>query len=245
MSIDLNPRENLLAVGYRNGLVVLLDCTSLKSLSKISNHKNPDKEVLSLVKFSPSGELLAIAYCPPISKIYIYQTSNRKKIGECRGSPSRITCIDFSMAGDFLIANNTSYEILFYNAQNGNQVTRATQFQDEQWATMSCKFSWQCQGVWPHLYADGSNINVVERSHSKQLLASGDDFSKIKLFRYPACQPKQFFNQFKGHSSHITGVKWSYDDRYLVSIGGLEKSVIQWKVIESKQDITYEYEEEK
>lgn len=130
MSIDLNMRENMLAVGYRNGLVMLLDCTSLKSLSKISNHKNPDKEVLSLVKFSPSGEILAVAYCPPVSKVYLYQTSNRKKIGECRGSPSRITSIDFSMGGDFLLINNTSYEILFYNSTNGSQMTRATQFQD-------------------------------------------------------------------------------------------------------------------
>jgi microtubule-associated protein-like 1/2 len=106
---------------------------------------------------------------------------------------------------------------------------------------MSCKFSWMCQGIWPHLYADGSDINTVERSHSNQLLATGDDFSKIKLFRYPACIPKQFYNQYKGHSSHVTGVKWSFDDKYLITIGGLEKSVIQWKV-DAAQDVVYEYD---
>lgn len=95
---------------------------------------------------------------------------------------------------------------------------------------MSCKFSWQAQGVWPHLYADGSNINAVERSHNGKLLASGDDYSKIKLFKYPACFQKQFFNVYKGHSSHITGIKWSYNDDYMISIGGLEKSIIQWKL---------------
>ena len=33
---------------------------------------------------------------------------------------------------------------------------------------------------------------------------------------------------YKGHSSHVTGVRWSFDDKFLLSIGGLEKSVIQW-----------------
>lgn len=53
------------------------------------------------------------------------------------------------------------------------------------------------------------------------MLATGDDFSKIKLFKYPACVPKQFYNVYKGHSSHITSVRWTYDDKFLISTGGL------------------------
>lgn len=84
----------------------------------------------------------------------------------------------------------------------------------------------------------------MERSHSAKLLATGDDFSKIKLFKYPACVNKQFFNVYKGHSSHITGIKWSYTDEYMISIGGLEKSVIQWR-LDANEEIVYDYEEEK
>ena len=140
--------------------------------------------------------------------------------------------------------NNTSYEILFFKT-NGTQVTSAKTFKQddwaqEKWATLSCKFSWQAQGIWPHLYADGTNINAVERSRSGKLLATGDDFSKIKLFKYPACVPKQLFNVSKGHSSHITGIRWSYNDEYMVSIGGLEKSIIQWRV-DAEENIAYDY----
>lgn len=121
--------------------------------------------------------------------------------------------------------NNTSYQILFFGT-NGTQITTAKSFKgdswdQDKWSTLSCKFSWQAQGIWPHLYADGSDINAVQRSHNRKLLATGDDFSKIKLFKYPACALKQTFNIYKGHSSHITGVRWSYKDDYLISIGGL------------------------
>lgn len=57
------------------------------------------------------------------------------------------------------------------------------------------------------------------------------------------CVRRQFFNEYKGHSSHITGVKWSFDDKYLVTIGGLEKSIIQWKAAAS-ENIVYDYQEE-
>lgn len=130
--------------------------------------------------------------------------------------------------------NTTSYEILFYST-SGTQITSAKTFKQDtwdqdKWSSLSCRFSWQTQGIWPHLYADGSDINAVERSHNKKLIATGDDFSKVKLFKYPACIQKQSFNVCKGHSSHITGIKWSHKDDYMISIGGLEKSIIQWKL---------------
>ena len=52
----------------------------------------------------------------------------------------------------------------------------------------------------------------MDRSNSKKYLVTGDDFSKVKLFRYPVYQTKQIYNQYKGHSSHVTGVKFSYKD---------------------------------
>ena len=85
---------------------------------------------------------------------------------------------------------------------------------------MTCRFSWQTQGIWPPC-SDGSDINALDRSNSKKYLVTGDDFSKVKLFKYPACNKNQIHNSYKGHSSHITGVKWSSDDKFIITIGGL------------------------
>jgi WD40 repeat protein len=80
------------------------------------------------VKFSPTGNVLAVGYCPPISQVYLYSVDDGKKIGQCKGSPSRILSIDFSRDGNSIMVNNTSYEILFYNTNSGAQITSATTF---------------------------------------------------------------------------------------------------------------------
>jgi WD40 repeat protein len=64
----------------------------------------------------------------------------------------------------------------------------------------------------------------------------------VKIFDNPACQDKQIYNSYKGHSSHITGVKWSFDDKYLISTGGLEKSIIQWTNT-NEEEINYDFDE--
>lgn len=47
-------------------------------------------------------------------------------------------------------------------------------------------------GIWPE-NADGTDVNTCARSHSSKLLVTGDDFGKVKLFSYPASQPKVSF----------------------------------------------------
>lgn len=69
------------------------------------------------------------------------------------------------------------------------QITSSQQTLDVKWATQNCSLSFQTIGVWPE-YADGTDINAVCRNAEASLLASGDDFGKVKLFLYPATQPK-------------------------------------------------------
>jgi microtubule-associated protein-like 6 len=60
------------------------------------------------------------------------------------------------------------------------------------------------------------------------LLATGDDFGQVKLFKYPCVKEKADFNDYYGHSSHVTKVKFSADDKLVFSTGGGDKTVMVW-----------------
>lgn len=34
----------------------------------------------------------------------------------------------------------------------------------------------------------------------------------------------------RGHASHVTNVRFSHDDKYLLSTGGNDRSIFQWKL---------------
>lgn len=50
-------------------------------MQPIVQFKNPDKEVINLVKFDREGKNLAICYTPPNAIIVIYDMFNFKKKG--------------------------------------------------------------------------------------------------------------------------------------------------------------------
>lgn len=57
-------------------------------------------------------------------------------------------------------------------------------------------------------------------------MVSGDDFSKIKVFRYPAHKEGAAFSRYSGHAAAITNLRFTHDDSRLLSVGGVEKSII-------------------
>ena len=59
-----------------------------------------------------------------------------------------------------------------------------------------------------------------------------DDFGKVKLFRYPCIVPNADNKPYGGHSSHVTNIGFSSDDAWVVSTGGEDRAVFQWKVVQ-------------
>jgi microtubule-associated protein-like 6 len=67
-----------------------------------------------------------------------------------------------------------------------------------------------------HATLDGKN----DPKTSYSLLASGDDFSKVRILRYPSIKKSSEAVEGHGHSSHVTNVKFSLDDKRIFSTGG-------------------------
>lgn len=91
------------------------------------------------------------------------------------------------------------------------------------------------QGCWQP-GQDGSDINHADRtngplSSGQEIVATANDDGQIKLFRYPQMiDGGAGFKPLVGHSSHVTKVRFTPQNKYLFSLGGNDTTVMQWKI---------------
>lgn len=105
------------------------------------------KEWIEDLKFSPDGQWLAVGGHD--DKVSIYSMPDCKKHKVFKAGSSYITHIDWSLDSQYIRTNDGSYELLYFDVQNGQRLSRgSTQFRDEPWASNSCVLSFGTQGVW-------------------------------------------------------------------------------------------------
>lgn len=75
---------------------------------------------------------------------------------------------------------------------------------------------------------DFTEINCLERSHTGTIIATGWDTGEVKFHNYPNQNPKAKSDSYYGHSSHLTKVKFSAKDDFLISTGGNDMTVFLW-----------------
>ena len=56
----------------------------------------------------------------------------------------------------------------------------------------------------------------------------------MRILRYPSIRKSSESVEGRGHSSHVTKVRWNHDDTKIFSTGGEDQCVIQWKVTKGK-----------
>lgn len=232
--LDISSDEALIAIGCEDGTIRILQGKSFET-NTIFKHRT---SAISDVKFSPNCESLAVGSHE--GYIDVYQLPSFKKKCSLKKHSSYITHLDWSEHSTNLQSNCGGYELLFWDLSGSGQHMPggATALRDEKWATWTCVLGWPVQGIWP-MAADGTDINAVHRSTDQHpggynLLAAGDDKGKLRVLRYPSLKKNSESVTGKGHSSHVTNVRWSFDDKALFSTGGEDNCVFQWKVVASK-----------
>ncbi|XP_021107471.1 echinoderm microtubule-associated protein-like 3 isoform X3 [Heterocephalus glaber] len=226
---DFHPSGAVVAVGLNTGRWLVLDTETREIVSDVTD----GNEQLSVVRYSPDGLYLAIGSHD--NTIYIYSVSSdgakSSRFGRCVGHSSFITHLDWSKDGNFIMSNSGDYEILYWHVAGGCKLLRNRyESRDREWATYTCVLGFHVYGVWPD-GSDGTDINSLCRSHNERVVAVADDFCKVHLFQYPCARAKAPSRVFAGHGSHVTSVRFTHDDAYLVSLGGKDASIFQWRVL--------------
>lgn len=226
-SAGFHPSGTVVAIGTQTGRWLVLD-TESKDLVTVHTDGN---EQLSVIRFAPDGSFLAIGSHDNYIYIYAVGENGRKysRVGKCSGHSSFITHMDWSVDSQYLMSNSGDYEILYWIPSVCKQVVSVETTRDIVWETCTCTLGFHVFGLWPE-GSDGTDINAVCRSNEKRLLVTGDDFGKVHLFAYPCSQFRAPSHVYGGHSSHVTNVNFLFDDSYLISTGGKDMSIMQWRV---------------
>lgn len=206
-SVEFTPDGEFVIVGTTAGKWMVFDSMSRELLSQYTD----GQEAIQTIKAAPNGQLIAIGSRDNV--IYIYQRTNIphkfNRIGKCSGHSSFVLHVDWSVDSDVLRSNSGDYEILFCefwlmfalstfpitlsllvgNPNLCRQIPNSSSLRDVEWASQTCTMSFETIGIWPE-GADGTDVNVANCSKDKTLIATGDDFGKVKLYTFPASQPK-------------------------------------------------------
>lgn len=217
-AIDYNYRNKHVAVGHNDGTLTIR--ASIQKLDDVLYTFNHSKEWIEVIKYSPDGNKLAVGSHD--NNIYIYDTTNNYKLlGKCAKHNSFIVSVDWSSDGQYIRSVCGAHELLFFNANDCTQDTNgASNLKDTNWATNSAKFGWLVEGVFPS-GTDGTHINHVDFSKDQNLIAAGDDYGLVNIFRNPA-RPGHKPISLRGHSEHVVRVGFDESDSHLYSVGGYD-----------------------
>ncbi|PFX18604.1 Echinoderm microtubule-associated protein-like 6 [Stylophora pistillata] len=222
-SVTYSPDGRVLAVGYKDGSFQVVDSSTLDDIVGFHHRK----EEISDIKFSPGqGKYLAVASHDNF--VDIYNVLSSKRVGICKGSSSYVTHVDWDSKGKLLQTNSGAKERLFFEAPRGTrQAIVSSESKKIDWSTWTSVLGDDCSGIWPP-HSDITDVNAVDLTKDKKILATGDDFGFVKLFEYPVQGKHAKFKKYVGHSAHVTNVRWTSDDNHLISVGGADTSVMVW-----------------
>ena len=238
-AVDWSPDGRLIVTGSMKALISLFTAHDLEAVASLQSSFKKGDNWIQAIRFSPSGKLVAFGAHGCASAIEIMTVAeNVLAAGQVIniGLSSALTHLDWSADETTLMVNSQAYELKFVDLRTRNSAA-ASSVKETVWASWTCVLGWPVEFIWPP-YSDGSDINSCVRSHNSQVLITSDDFGQVNLFRYPVVFPRQQRLSYKGHSSHVTNVAFSHDDRLVVSAGGLDKTILVWKT-----DLEYEESE--
>ncbi|KAF5918030.1 hypothetical protein HPG69_019836 [Diceros bicornis minor] len=211
-----SPDGEMVAIGMKNGEFVILLVNSLKVWGK----KRDRKSAIEDIRISPDSRFLAVGSSEHTVDFYdLTQGTSLNRIGYCKDIPSFVIQMDFSADGKYIQVSTGAYKRQVHEVPLGKQVTEAMVIEKITWASWTSILGDEVIGIWPR-NADKADVNCACVTHAGLNVVTGDDFGLVKLFDFPCTEKFAKHKRYFGHSAHVTNIRFSHDDKYVVSTGG-------------------------
>jgi WD40 repeat protein len=231
-AIAYTPDGSSIAVGGIDGSLYMLDALTLSLLTNAVNNRAAP---LTGLRFAPDGRTLAVASQGTID---LYDAVTLDRTSVCKGHAGDVMHMDWASDSTAIRSTSSAKELLFWNALDlpappeTASTMSAESTRDLSWLTTTCEFGWTVQGIRPPEGGDATAITCCDSNHQGSVVAAaGGASGGISLFALPCVDKGGAIAKVSDccHSDRVSHISWSYDDEVVLSIGGSDLAVCQWR----------------
>ncbi|KAL5014035.1 hypothetical protein ScPMuIL_008305 [Solemya velum] len=228
--VAIDSKGRLAVVGTAAGRFIVLNAHNGMNVAAI----DICSQAVNAISLSPDGTLLA-AGCHD-KKIYLFSVIDegqfyQRQGGALKGHTHIITNLDWSSDSRYIQSLSSEYDQLFWDVDSHACINSASSMRDTDWSTLTCTLNHSLIGPWSNL-KKGEQLNVIDRSHYRDFIVTGDNRGRIRLYKYPSSTSKSEYRSAKVYSSDVTALCFLADDSFVLSSGGREAALFQWSVAE-------------
>jgi len=196
---------------------------------KLQTIKDP-KYYCEVMKYSPCEKFLAIGSHDMTT--YIYEIDAEGKYAlycTFKKHSSYVSAIDWAADSQSIRTHAGDHATLYFDIQSkefdphGHETEK-----DKIWASSTMKHGDDRKGITPP-GEDLTHVNGVVCSKDNSVMFTSDDFGLVNAFHFPNPQISDS-RSFCGHSEHVASLAITPDQKRMFTLGGEDKSLIQWKI---------------
>lgn len=234
----LAPNQQARSIAYskKHGHVAVSDNYGLVSIRKFDDFDSEIQQLAQpqewneVMRFSPCDKYLAVGSHD--DKVYIYEINEEGhyKLSHTTGEKitSFVQSLDWTLDSKYIRTTSASHEKQYFNvADKKHAPDGLNETKDSEWATHTCRFGWDTHGI--QRGEDDSHINGVWKTQDGSHLMSTDDWGLLNVYNFPVMDFTHEARSYAGHSEHVVRVVSSEDGNRFFTIGGNDKTVIQWR----------------
>jgi len=244
-SICYSPSGINMAVGTNDGSFFIIN----ENLDIIISAIIDRRATIYDLAYSPNGKYLAVASHDNYIDIYEVESDlgYYQRFMSCRGHSSYVTHIDWDINSSMIRSNSANNELFYWSLiTDANKSVDPTSYRKVDWHSSKCILQWETKGIFGtkkvknttthediEHFLSPCTVNCCDRvkiNNDLQLLAVGDAFGNIYIYRFPAFSNDMQYQAFHAHGGPVANVKFAVNLKTLISIGATDGLVIQWNL---------------